>query len=71
MKLSQSIVITFSGLFLGTLITTTPAQAITLDEAFRLFGVWGRYYEDLQRTFNAAPAIVPTEPVIDDILQSN
>lgn len=71
MKFSQPIAIIFSSIFLGTLITTTPAQAITLDEAFRLFGVWGRYYEDLQRTFNAAPVIVPNEPVNDDILQSN
>jgi hypothetical protein len=69
MKLSQSFAVMYSGLFLGTLITMTPAQSITVDEVFRLFGVWGCYYDDLQRNFNAALALVVNtiEPENNDI----
>jgi hypothetical protein len=42
------------------IVNIAPAQAATFDDVGKLFGVLGRYYEDLKRTFD--PPAAPTVP---------
>jgi hypothetical protein len=64
--------------FLGSqILLPQPAQAITWPELGKLFGIWNRYIEDIQKTMYDRPnpqptqidPQVPTEAPDDDLNQ--
>jgi hypothetical protein len=59
MKNTNSIVKIALIFFLGSvgsnLLTAQPAQAVTWPEVGKLFGVWSRYIDDIQRTMYEQP----------------
>jgi hypothetical protein len=60
---------TFTAIAVATMLgisTTTiapPAQAITWEEAVKLYQIWTRYYNELQQNFGNTPA----PPVEEDV----
>jgi hypothetical protein len=70
----------FFGSFGSQLLSPQPAQALTLPELGKLFGIWNRYIDDIQKTMyeqpqpnpQPAPSIdpqVPTAPPSNDLNQ--
>jgi hypothetical protein len=54
------------GFFGSQLLLPQPAQAITWPEVGKIFGIWNRYIEDIQKTMYAQPQPNPQPtPSID------
>lgn len=58
----------------SNLLITKPAQALTWPEVGKLFGIWNRYIEDIQKTMYDQPQPTqsidpedPTAPASDDL----
>ena len=49
----------------SNLLTTKPAQAVTWPEIGKIFGVWSRYIDDIQKTMydQQQPNPQPTEQI--------
>jgi hypothetical protein len=58
--------ISFFGSFGSQMLSPQPAQAITWPEVGKVFGIWSRYIEDIQKTMYDQPQPNPQPtPSID------
>jgi hypothetical protein len=54
------------GSFSSNILTAKPAQALTWPEVGKLFGVWSRYIDDIQKTMYDQPQPRPkSTPTIE------
>jgi hypothetical protein len=59
-----ALVFSFSllGSFGSNILTAKPAQALTWPEVGKIFGVWSRYIDDIQKTMYDQPQPRPQTP---------